>query len=113
MFILICIIYFIIDGVAPQQQPAAAIQQPPVTNGAVAPQSPADVTPEAPASPAGPPISPSTTTHPCSNPNISTCFHLIAEQMNKTEELLKMANETLSGGKDIINDNQNGQPNQG
>ena len=33
--------------------------------------------------------------------------------MNKTEELLKMANETLSGGKDIINDNQNGQPNQG
>ena len=110
----------IIDGVAPQQQPAAAIQQPPVTNGAAPPQSPADVTPEAPAAPtagaapAGPPNSPSTTTHPCSNPNISTCFHLIAEQMNKTEELLKMANETLSGGNlDIINDNQNGQPNQG
>ena len=42
-----------------------------------------------------PPGSPSTT-HPCSNPDISTCFHLIAEQMNKTEELLRMANETLS-----------------
>ena len=40
----------------------------------------------------------STTTHPCSN-NISACFHLIAEQMNKTEELLKMANETLSSSK--------------
>ena len=37
-----------------------------------------------------------TTAHPCRNPNITTCFHLIALQMNKTEELLKMANQTLS-----------------
>ncbi len=37
-----------------------------------------------------------TTTNPCSNPNITNCFMLIAEQMNKTEELLHMANETLT-----------------
>ena len=34
--------------------------------------------------------------HPCTNANISECFHLIAVQMNKTEELLKMANQTLN-----------------
>ena len=37
-----------------------------------------------------------TTEHPCRNHNITTCFHLIAIQMNKTEELLQMANQTLS-----------------
>ncbi len=37
-----------------------------------------------------------TTQHPCKSQNISTCFHLIALHMNKTEELLQMANETLS-----------------
>ena len=71
-----------------------------VTNGApLAPvQSPAEtaVTPAVVPPVPQPDSNPSSTTnHPCSN-NISTCFHLIAEQMNKTEELLKMANETLS-----------------
>ena len=36
-----------------------------------------------------------TTTHPCLNPNVSKCFAMISEQMNRTEEMLRMANKTL------------------
>ena len=93
------IFFFLIDGTASQAPPPLQ-HQTAVTNGApLAPvQSPAEtaVTPAVVPPGLAPASNPSsTTTHPCSN-NISTCFHLIAEQMNKTEELLKMANETLS-----------------
>ena len=48
-----------------------------------------------------------TTPHPCENPDISKCFKLISNQMNKTEQLLKMANLTLAGkGGDIKDDNE-------
>ena len=35
-------------------------------------------------------------TNPCSNANISTCFKLIEVEMNKTEAMLKTANQTLA-----------------
>ena len=37
-----------------------------------------------------------TTTHPCLNPNVTLCFSMISAQMNRTEEMLKMANRTLA-----------------
>ena len=36
------------------------------------------------------------TLNPCASEDISLCFKLISEQMNKTEQLLNMANKTLA-----------------
>ena len=37
-----------------------------------------------------------TTINPCKSQDISLCFKLISEQMNRTEQLLNMANQTLT-----------------
>ncbi len=68
--------------------------------------SPVPVANMGPVSSVGMPDSP----NPCSRDNLSDCFDFIASEMNKTEEMLRMANETLfkkAGGLNTVNDGHN------
>ena len=102
IFSVISVVFSITYGQKPilGHPPAAAPSPAPLGASAVHPAPPQ--TPGMQQSPPHPEPNANTGTpaknesHPCTNANISECFHLIAVQMNKTEELLKMANQTLN-----------------
>merc|ERR1711879_902392 len=101
----------------PAPQPAGVPHPSPQSPAGSVQPSPPHIEPSAPLGTSNTNTAPSSgannTSHPCTNSNISECFHLIAVQMNKTEELLQMANQTLNANKGVPNPVINSVPNTG
>merc|ERR1711879_299365 len=91
----------------PAPQPAGVPHPSPQSPAGSAQPSPPHIEPSAPLGTSNTNTAPSSgannASHPCTNSNISECFHLIAVQMNKTEEPLQMANQTLNANKGVPN----------